>query len=203
MSKYENAKIYKLVNKVTNEIYIGSTVCDLKKRFSEHRANYKRYIQGKGNYSSAYKLFENGTEDVSIELIEAILCQTREEMVQREKYHFKNNVCVNKNHPVRTKAEYYNDKKPELLAKQREYYSKTADKKREYYLKNKERIQARYQQNKESILAESKLRYGICKQIRKLYYPFLKAARQEFKLEQKRERCLEKLAKDLGQLSVE
>jgi len=37
MSDYSTGKIYKIVNGIDNEIYIGSTIQTLKKRLSDHR----------------------------------------------------------------------------------------------------------------------------------------------------------------------
>ena len=42
MPNYQQAKIYKIVNNVDDEIYVGSTVNRLSKRFSDHKAKAKK-----------------------------------------------------------------------------------------------------------------------------------------------------------------
>ena len=61
-------KIYKLTSKKTNEIYIGKTVQTLNERFREHTKDYKRWLNGRGQFKSSYFLTEY--DDVQIELIE-------------------------------------------------------------------------------------------------------------------------------------
>ena len=47
MNKYQNGKIYKIVDVGYNKCYIGSTCEALSQRMARHRSNYKRYLQGK------------------------------------------------------------------------------------------------------------------------------------------------------------
>ena len=37
MSRFSNSKVYKLVNSIDDEIYIGSTTQPLSKRFADHK----------------------------------------------------------------------------------------------------------------------------------------------------------------------
>ena len=41
MPDYKKGKIYKLISKHTNKIYVGSTTLDLNIRLHKHRTNYK------------------------------------------------------------------------------------------------------------------------------------------------------------------
>jgi len=61
-------KIYKLTSKKTNEIYIGKTTKTLKRRFREHKNDYKCWLHGINKFKSSYFLTEY--DDVNIELIE-------------------------------------------------------------------------------------------------------------------------------------
>ena len=44
MNRYENGKIYKIVDVGYNKCYIGSTCESLSKRMERHRKQYKEYI---------------------------------------------------------------------------------------------------------------------------------------------------------------
>jgi hypothetical protein len=47
MNRYENGKIYKIVDVGYNKCYIGSTCESLSKRMERHRKQYKEYSKGK------------------------------------------------------------------------------------------------------------------------------------------------------------
>ena len=59
MNKYQNGKIYKLVNTEGTLTYIGSTTQSLAKRKSNHHESYKCWKNGKGNFVTAYKIFDD------------------------------------------------------------------------------------------------------------------------------------------------
>ena len=40
---YANGKIYKIVNNIDNEIYVGSTIMSLVRRKAQHKINSKKY----------------------------------------------------------------------------------------------------------------------------------------------------------------
>ena len=72
---YKDGKIYKIVNDVDNEIYIGSTVSELEYRFhmghmNANIAEHCKKIGGKWHYR--------------IELLKNFPCETREELVEEE-----------------------------------------------------------------------------------------------------------------------
>lgn len=105
-SKYSNGKIYKIINNETNEIYIGSTVLSLKKRFDKHKYSYKYYLKGKYNYTTSFELFKNdGLKNCKIEMIELYPCENKKELEKKEGEYIKLNKTVNKNIVGRTKKE--------------------------------------------------------------------------------------------------
>ena len=55
MSKYQNGKIYKIVDVEYNKCYIGSTCEELSQRMARHRAIYKRK---RASYVSSFDLFD-------------------------------------------------------------------------------------------------------------------------------------------------
>jgi hypothetical protein len=95
MVDYQQGKIYKIECNVTGKVYIGST-CEpiLARRLAGHITNYKSYLNGKSNYVSSFKIFEN--RDYCIALIESYPCNSKDELHARERYHTNNIDCVNK-----------------------------------------------------------------------------------------------------------
>jgi len=84
MPNFRNSKIYRLVSMFTTDEYIGSTTEELNKRFSSHKNLFKRWLDGKTNYTSSFQLIMY--YDVKIELIETYPCLTFEELLEREEY---------------------------------------------------------------------------------------------------------------------
>jgi hypothetical protein len=120
MPDYSNGKIYKLWSPQGEEIYIGSTVNTLPKRKAEH----------KQMVCSSKILFEK-YDDVRIELIEEYPCKNKMQLNKREGYYIRNNECVNKVIPERTKEEWYQDNKEVCNQKSKEYKEDNKEKIRE------------------------------------------------------------------------
>jgi hypothetical protein len=103
-NKYQNGKIYKIVDHGYNKCYIGSTYNTLSKRMSKHRESYQRFLDGKCYKTSSYNLFDEfGLDNCKIELIESYPCNNREELNAREGYLIIQTLCVNKVVVGRTK----------------------------------------------------------------------------------------------------
>lgn len=109
VNKYEEGKIYKIVDINNNKIYIGSTCFSLEKRLYQHIANYKRYLTGGYNYVSVFDIIQNN--NYRIELLESYKCNNKKELSKREGDLIKLNKinCVNRKIDGRTKREYYFD----------------------------------------------------------------------------------------------
>lgn len=103
-NKYQNAKIYKIVSNVSDDVYYGSTCSPLSQRLSEHRSNYKRFLNGKFRYVTSYKILESDNYDIV--LVENYPCNNREELHSRERYFIDSFNCVNKNIPTQTQQEW-------------------------------------------------------------------------------------------------
>jgi hypothetical protein len=82
MSRYQNAKVYKLVNDTDDEFYIGSTSMSLAKRKSSHKAMAKIQV----NRRVYAHLNEVGWEHVRIVLVEAYPCENKQELLRREQH---------------------------------------------------------------------------------------------------------------------
>jgi adenylate kinase family enzyme len=105
MERYKNGKIYKIIDNKTENIYIGSTcVSTLALRLARHRNSYKNYLKGGSNYVTSFKILENN--DYSIVLLEEFPCETKDQLLARERYYIENNDCINKCIPTRTKKEW-------------------------------------------------------------------------------------------------
>jgi hypothetical protein len=135
---YANGKIYKLVSNVIPDIYIGSSTSELKKRKYCHKREYESWQKGLRSYITSFKLFEAG--EVEIVLIESFPCTSKYELFARERFWIENTVCVNKNIPGRTVAEYRLQNKDKISERQKEYYKQNKDKFLEYRLQNGDKI---------------------------------------------------------------
>ena len=81
-SRYQNGKVYKLVNCVDDKIYIGSTCARLSKRFYEHKQTAKK----RPAYVHKY-LNSIGWENVRIILIENVIAATKDQLLIREQHY--------------------------------------------------------------------------------------------------------------------
>ncbi len=112
-NKYVNGKIYKLVDNTTGDIYIGSTIKELKERLRVHKAKYQLYLQGKYHKYYSFKIFENN--DFKIELLEDYPCNSKKELELKEREYIENNICVNHNIPTRKIKEYYEENRDKII----------------------------------------------------------------------------------------
>ena len=158
MPNYQNGKIYKLICDDPSLVYIGST-CQkyLNSRLSAHKYTYNHC-----KTTTSRELFEVG--GVKIVLIELFKCNTRDELLNRERLHMENIECVNRLKPIITKEEHNENKliygrTPKAKEQKKIYCDKNRERKKEYdkqrYLENKEKINNRvniyYQENKEKV----------------------------------------------------
>ena len=121
MSKYNNSKIYKIIDNSNGNIYIGSTTHKyLSQRLVKHRYAYKLYLEGCKKYMTSFKILENG--DYDIMLLENVNCETKDQLYVRERYYIETLECVNMVVPGRTKQEYYGDNKQMVCENVNQYY---------------------------------------------------------------------------------
>jgi len=165
---YKNGKIYKIVCNITGEIYIGSCITTLVKRFYQHK--HKR------NKCSSKQITDRG--DCVIVLIEAFPCDNKSELFQRERYHYDLIPNINRNRPFITEEESiesnreckkarYEANTEAILAKHKAYNEvnkeAVATYHKKYYEKNKEAIasynKAYTEKNKVEISVKNKARY--------------------------------------------
>ena len=169
MVNYANGKIYKICPiSGEDDCYIGSTTQSLSGRMTLHRHTFINISTG----PKSKILFDKyGFENCKIILIKKFPCTCKEELHAEEAKHIKNNNCVNKYIPGRTRKEWRKDNKEQVLQKNKQYRQDNKDKiieiNKKYYQDNKEQLvekQKQYRQvHKEQITEKSKTKYHcIC-----------------------------------------
>ena len=169
-NKYNNSMIYTIRSPHTNKFYIGSTTQKICKRFTNHKANYKAYLNGTYNFVTSFKILELG--DAYIELLEEINCDTKTQLEMREGelIRIHKDLCINKKIEGRTGEQYYIDN----ADKSRQYYIDNADKIKQYQLNNADKIKQYYIDSADKIKQRRK-QYKLdnadkIKQCNKQYY---------------------------------
>tara|TARA_R110000796_G_C14287275_1_gene403502 strand:+ start:61 stop:528 length:468 start_codon:yes stop_codon:yes gene_type:complete len=125
MPKYENSKIYKIIDNTNGNIYVGSTTEKyLSRRLGKHKWDYNKWKSGEFNrtYISSFEIIKNN--DYRIELIENFKCNDLYELRKQERFFIEKYECINKYIPTRTKEEYYVDNKIKLNKQHKEYGEK-------------------------------------------------------------------------------
>jgi hypothetical protein len=104
--KYTSGKIY-MLEPITEydegDVYYGSTIQPLFKRFNQHK-----YIW---SCKSRELFIKYGINNIQIILVKSFSCNNREELENEEGEFIKNNECINKSIPRRTRSEYYKQTK--------------------------------------------------------------------------------------------
>jgi len=119
MVNYQNGKIYMIESLIGNCRYYGSTTQTLAQRLGKHKQDIKR------KYVSSKEVLQY--PDFRILLVKKYPCNSVEELEAEEAVYIRNNDCVNKVIPQRTKKEYYNYNKDEILKKAKERYEEKKD----------------------------------------------------------------------------
>lgn len=88
---------------------------------TNHRCSFKRWKEGRTNFTTSFPLFEEDT--VEIFLLENFPCNNSEELGARERHWIETieGGCVNKFIPTRTRRQYYEQNREQFLERQRHY----------------------------------------------------------------------------------
>ena len=122
--KYQDGKIYKILNSETSDIYVGSTCQRLAKRMMNHRTRVKE-----GKDTLLYrKMREIGIEHFYIELVENFPCESLEQLNKREGEWMREIATLNEKVAGRTKKEYKQDYKEKISEQGKEYYETRSEK---------------------------------------------------------------------------
>jgi len=93
-NKYENSKIYQIIDLNTGELYIGSTTQTLARRLAGHVNSHKQYKKRKAGYITSFKIIEGG--NYRIELLEKYNCASKDELHAKEGQYIRNIGCLNR-----------------------------------------------------------------------------------------------------------
>ena len=143
-------KIYKIINNIDNDIYIGSTINSLHLRFVIHRLMSK-YTKTK-HLLLYRKMNLLGVDNFKIELLDEITCNDKKDLKTLEgkyilEYGTLNVRMAGRNNKDSRKANYIKNRLQQLQ-KQSEYNKNHKQEKKEYY-----------QANRDEILKKQKLNY--------------------------------------------
>jgi len=128
MVNYQLGKIYKI--EAEGLTYIGSTTTkQLCSRMSGHGRQYRYYKKTGKSFCKSFELLDK--EDCKITLVENFPCNSKDELLARERYWIDNTICINKLKPNRTEGEkqdyhkeYYIKHKEHLISKSSERYKR-------------------------------------------------------------------------------
>ena len=90
---YKNGKIYCIRSYQTDMVYIGSTTQTSCRRMTDHKRDYKRWLNGKCHLTSSFLVIKLG--DAYIGLLELYPCSCREELHKIEGGYIRKMDCVN------------------------------------------------------------------------------------------------------------
>ena len=111
MVNYQLGKIYKIVCRITGEIYVGST-CEptLARRLVYHRSRCKAFnLNKKGSGFSSFQIILRG--DYYIDLLENFACNSSDELRKKEREYYDIIECINTIRPYQSVEERKADKK--------------------------------------------------------------------------------------------
>ncbi len=141
-NKYQTGKIYKITSPQTEQCYVGSTIeRHLSSRLSQHECEYRRYQNKKQKSNTrSFDIIKFG--DAVIELVENYPCETKSELLQREKHWIVQLNCVNKARPI------INEEEKRQLTHERYVANKEAvlAKNTAYRAQNRAKIRAQHSQ---------------------------------------------------------
>ena len=123
---YSNSFVYKLCCNDTDitEIYIGSTT-NMRQRKAVHKVACNVPTNKEYNkYKYQFIRDNGGFENWSMIMIEHVECDTKQELLARERYYIDQlKPCLNKQLPLRSQKEYYTDNKQQCLQYSKQHQS--------------------------------------------------------------------------------
>ncbi|MCP4178839.1 MAG: hypothetical protein GY756_13840 [bacterium] len=147
MVNYSNSKVYKIqtiLDSEIHEVYYGSTTKKyLSQRMDKHRSDFKHKDTNKRN-TSVFRLFEKyGIDNCEIVLVELVNCNSKDELLMREKHFIQSNPCLNKMIPIRTNDERKQIKKESAIIYRQNNKEIISTKEKIYREKNKDILKAK------------------------------------------------------------
>jgi hypothetical protein len=153
-SKYNNGKIYKIVDNTSDMVYVGSTCMNLEQRLKHHEVNYRRFKTGKYSFMTSFEILENN--DYKIQLIKNYPCENKQELNLEEGKIIKElrnsgfNI-INKYIAGQTLNEYYQNNKDKIKGYYKDNKDKIKEYVKEYKKNNKDKVKEYYKDNKDKL----------------------------------------------------
>ena len=85
MTNYQNGRIYRITCNATGEDYISSTTLPLCQRVAQHKAEFKRYMNGSNKYYSLLHQVMDA-DDYELILLEEYPCTSKKNLNKRTNY---------------------------------------------------------------------------------------------------------------------
>ena len=126
MVNYSKAKIYKVLNSVDDEIYVGSTTQTLAKRMGKHRRNATQR-----NTKLYQHMNDIGIDNFYIELIETYPCNSTDELHKKEGEWIRRMGTLNQIVAGRTPQQYREENSDKVREANQKYRENNKDKIRE------------------------------------------------------------------------
>lgn len=108
-------RVYQIISESAGLCYIGATTLSLEERLLHHRMSKIRFDKGLTNRTTSFEVLKHS--DARIEELE--VCDNREHLRERERFHIKQNDCVNICIPGRDHREYHIDHKEAIHARKK------------------------------------------------------------------------------------
>jgi hypothetical protein len=126
MSDYSQGKIYKIISSQCDDVYYGSCATPLNIRLNTHIGKYNMYLKGNQHYVTSFKIIEKGNYEIV--LVEDYPCENEIELEMREAEYIKNNECVNRIVPRRTRQQWHEDNREKILKQLKDYNKANSEK---------------------------------------------------------------------------
>jgi hypothetical protein len=157
---YQKGQLYTIRSHQTDIFYIGSTTQALHQRLSGHRRDFKKWSADNENinFITSFEILKY--EDHYIELLEIFPCNSKKELNKREGQHIRSQEkCVNKCIAGRTRLEWENDNKKNIIEYHIKYRDEHQEQIKKYRDENKEQNleyqKQYYETNKDQILEKA------------------------------------------------
>ena len=171
---YKNGMVYKILNTVNDECYIGSTCQKLSQRLAKHRSVMNS--QNKKNRRLYEAMRVIGADSFYIELVKEYPCENVEQLRAVEGEYIRTMGTLNHCIAGRGKQQWYEDNKEKVKEKSKNYRIDNLE-------KVNERVKEYNEKNRETILQNKREYYSNNKDKRKEYIEknkvILKQKRQE------------------------
>ena len=115
--KYQDGKIYKILNSETDDVYVGSTTQKLSKRMTNHRTNAKKGV----THFLYQKMREIGGDKFYIELVEKYPCNSLEQLNKREGEWIREMATLNEKVAGRNNKHYKQEHKEIIKEREKTY----------------------------------------------------------------------------------